>query len=252
MLYEGPLLGWQGTATCSKSNIQPKGNQFLVGTLHIKASTILQKICYSLFLSQKQIWRLFQPINTHSISQRKDNYLRGLEGVIWGEMNGNQKYTSSIGTIRWTHNCCLPMKHVLCHRPCKSIQINVCQRSIIMGLTWKKVMDDRISTRKHDDAIRFSETNNTVMMIWSFCVLKQISWVHVSWSLRKDVQIYKLTPLENKSMCQAYSAKWWYLYSASWNKMGWLFISLSPPKDSHAKEEIIESRIKESPYSKKR
>jgi hypothetical protein len=34
--------------------------------------------------------------------------------------------------------------------------------------------------------------------------------------------------------------------------MGWLFISLSPPKDSHAKEEIIESRIKESPYSKKR
>jgi hypothetical protein len=29
----------------------------------------------------------------------------------------------------------LPMKHVLCHRPCKTIQINVCQRSIIMGLT---------------------------------------------------------------------------------------------------------------------
>jgi hypothetical protein len=27
------------------------------------------------------------------------------------------------------------MKHVLCHRPCKTIQINVCQRSIIMGLT---------------------------------------------------------------------------------------------------------------------
>ncbi len=68
-------------------------------------------------------------------------------------------------------------------------------------------MDDRISTRKHDNAIRFSETNNTVIMISSFCVLKQISWVDVSWSLRKDVQIYKLNPLENKSMCQAHAAK---------------------------------------------
>jgi hypothetical protein len=46
-----------------------------------------------------------------------------------------------------------------------------------------------------------------VIMISSFCVLKQISWVDVSWSLSKDVQIYKLTPLENKSMCQAHAAK---------------------------------------------
>jgi hypothetical protein len=68
-------------------------------------------------------------------------------------------------------------------------------------------MDERISTRKHDDAIRFSESNNTVIMTSSFCVLKQISWVNVSWSLRKDVQIYKLTLLENKSMCQAHAGK---------------------------------------------
>ncbi len=130
-----PTVGVTGYCYLFQIKHSAQGNSISNGHTSHKSIHNTAKICYSLFLSQGQIWRLFQPINTHSISQRKDNYLRGLEGVIWGEMNGNQKYTSSIGTIRWTHNCCLPMKHVLCHRPCKTIQINVCQRSIIMGLT---------------------------------------------------------------------------------------------------------------------
>lgn len=38
-------------------------------------------------------------------------------------MNGNQKNTSSIRTISRTHNCCLPMEHVLGNRPYKQTHI---------------------------------------------------------------------------------------------------------------------------------
>lgn len=47
-------------------------------------------------------------------------YLRRFERIIRRKMNGNKKHSTRIGTITWTNNGCLPMKHVLCHRTCKN------------------------------------------------------------------------------------------------------------------------------------
>ena len=45
-------------------------------------------------------------------------YLGWLEWVVWGEVNSNQKYTTSIWAFRWTHDCRLPVEHIFRHRAC--------------------------------------------------------------------------------------------------------------------------------------
>ena len=48
--------------------------------------------------------------------QKKKTNLWWLERIIRRKVNGNQKDSSSIGTVRRSHDSCLPMEHVLSHR----------------------------------------------------------------------------------------------------------------------------------------
>jgi hypothetical protein len=74
-----------------------------------QASTkVLVKICY------KQTSGLDYGLN----ATKRDTYLRGLEGVVWGEMNGDQKHSSCVRTVWRAHDGSLPMEHVLRHRSC--------------------------------------------------------------------------------------------------------------------------------------
>lgn len=45
-----------------------------------------------------------------------DVYLGRFEGIIGREMDGHKENTTSIGTVIWTNDGCLPMEHVLTHR----------------------------------------------------------------------------------------------------------------------------------------
>lgn len=43
-------------------------------------------------------------------------YLGRFEGIIRREMDGYNEHTSSVGTIIWTDDGCLPVEHILSHR----------------------------------------------------------------------------------------------------------------------------------------
>jgi len=44
-------------------------------------------------------------------------YLGRFEGIIGREMDDDEENATSIRTVIWTYDGCLPVEHVLAHRP---------------------------------------------------------------------------------------------------------------------------------------
>lgn len=45
-------------------------------------------------------------------------HLGRFEGIIGREMDDDEENATSIRTVIWTYDGCLPVEHVLAHRPC--------------------------------------------------------------------------------------------------------------------------------------
>lgn len=95
---------------CSESNLHKQHP--IHSNVNVAMPIISEQSCLQLRNDREK------DMQTESAQYRSKTYLRGLEWIIGRKMNGDQKNSSGIRTIRRTHNSSLPMEHIFCYGTC--------------------------------------------------------------------------------------------------------------------------------------